>query len=166
MDVGRFREPSGDVPDEVIEAIGRASEALEYVERARGHLYTFHQLTGRADFLFEEAADLLRIAGRGEEADELDREIVGRNVLDGRWTFQVVEEYDELYYGAVADAVSRLEAKFQQGRRHVYEARLQERRRSLGRDSREQPPPTTHGAHVEDDPARRDMGARGAPVRP
>ena len=34
---------------------GKATEALEYVERARGHLYAFHQLIGRADLLFEEA---------------------------------------------------------------------------------------------------------------
>ena len=36
---------------ETVDAVGKASEALEYVERARGHLYAFHQLIGRADFL-------------------------------------------------------------------------------------------------------------------
>ena len=41
---------------ETVDAVGKASEALEYVERARGHLYAFHQLIGRADFLFEECA--------------------------------------------------------------------------------------------------------------
>ena len=58
------RRPDG-VSDAVVEAVGKASEALEYVERARGHLYALHQLIGRADFLFEEAADRSRTAGRG-----------------------------------------------------------------------------------------------------
>src|SRR5918996_1195686 len=40
---------------ETVDAVGKATEALEYVERARGHLYAFHQLIGRADLLFEEA---------------------------------------------------------------------------------------------------------------
>src|SRR5436190_24214227 len=36
---------------ETVDAVGKATEALEYVERARGHLYAFHQLIGRADAL-------------------------------------------------------------------------------------------------------------------
>ena len=42
------------------EVTGKLSEALEYIERARGHLYSFHQLTGHADLLLDdviEAAD-------------------------------------------------------------------------------------------------------------
>lgn len=34
-------------------ALGSLSEALETVERARGHLYAFHQLCGTADFTLE-----------------------------------------------------------------------------------------------------------------
>src|SRR5215207_3240864 len=84
--------------DEIVAAVGKASEALEYIERARGHLYTFHQLTGHADLLFGEAADALRDAGATSEGDHLQSEVVGRNVLDGRWTFQIVDEFDSLYY--------------------------------------------------------------------
>ena len=54
----------GGVSDKTVEGVGTLSEAFEYVERARGHLYSFHQLVGRADFLVEEAADLLREAGQ------------------------------------------------------------------------------------------------------
>lgn len=80
----------------VVEAIGKVSEAFEFVERARGHLYPFHQLMGRADFLFEEGGELLRDAGLADEAATVYDEIVGRNVLDGRWTFQIVHEFDDL----------------------------------------------------------------------
>src|SRR5690349_15895986 len=54
--------PEG-VSEETIEGVGKLSEAFEYIERAKGHLYSFHQLMGRADFLVEEAADILRKAG-------------------------------------------------------------------------------------------------------
>ena len=61
------RTPEG-VSDETVEGVGKLSEGFEYIERARGHLYTFHQLMGRADFLVEEAADMLRVLG-GEEPE-------------------------------------------------------------------------------------------------
>jgi len=128
------------VDDRVVDAVGRASEALEYIERARGHLYAFHQLTGRADFLLEEAADGLAAAGHGDDAERLVDEIVGRNVLDGRWTFQVVEEYDDTYYEAVRDAVRALQRRHLQGLRHVHEARMKQRRRTPGAPGHEAAP--------------------------
>ncbi|MGN6694025.1 MAG: hypothetical protein ACTHN0_07595 [Aquihabitans sp.] len=140
-------EPN-EADDGVTEAVGRASEALEYVERARGHLYSLHQLIGRADFLFEEAAGLFRDAGHPEVADRLGKEVVGRNVLDGRWTFQVVEEFDELYYRVVGDEVRALEQEFHGGRRHVYEAQMKEQRRTRGERGHEARPPSAAGPEV------------------
>jgi hypothetical protein len=146
-----FREVLSSAGDQVIDAVGRASEALEYVERARGHLYAMHQLTGRADFLFEEAAQLLRDAGEVTHADHLDSHVVGRNVLDGRWTFQVVDEYDDLYYSVVREAVRRLEEHFHGGERHVYEARMKERRRTPNAQGHEHRPPARHLDRIEVD---------------
>jgi len=131
--VDRYDDTPGHaVADDVVEALGKASEALEYVERARGHLYSFHQLMGHADFVFGDAVELLRSAGLNGAADEIDLEVVGRNVLDGRWTFQVIDEFDRCYYQEVGRRVRSLEAKEVGGRRHVYEARLKDRRRSPG----------------------------------
>lgn len=137
-----------DLDPAVTEAVGRASEALEYVERARGHLYSLHQLIGRADFLFEEAAGLFRDAGHPDVADRMTEEVVGRNVLDGRWTFQVVEEFDELYYGVVGDEVRQLEQRFHDGRRHVYESQMKEQRRTRGEQGHERRPPSASGPAV------------------
>jgi hypothetical protein len=137
---------------DIVAAVGKASEAVEYVERARGHLYSFHQLMGRADLLFGEAADMLAAAGASEEAERVRVEIVGLNVLDGRWTFQVVDEFDELYYSAARATVARLEARYQGGRRHVFEARMKEERRTKGRPGHErQPPPRAEPGRDEDD---------------
>ncbi|HET6560892.1 MAG TPA: hypothetical protein VFG72_03385 [Marmoricola sp.] len=126
--------------DKTVEGVGKLSEAFEYVERARGHLYSFHQLMGRADFLVEEAADLLREAGHGELAGRIDEELVGRNVLDGRWTFQVVEEYDHTYYGYFRDLEREVTDELMGGVRHVFEARLKERRRTRGEPAHEADP--------------------------
>jgi len=150
MTYGQYREDRALDPA-VTEAVGRASEALEYVERARGHLYSFHQLTGRADILFGEAADLLRDAGEAAAGDAIERDLVGRNVLDGRWTFQVVEEFDRLFHEPVTDAVRTLERDLQDGERHVFEAQMKEDRRTRGRSGHEHRPPDAHRPDVETD---------------
>jgi hypothetical protein len=142
------RLPSG-VSDQIVEALGKASEGLEYLERARGHLYSMHQLIGRADFLFEESADLFDSCGAVTDADALRRDVIGRNVLDGRWTFQIVEEFDDLYHRPVTDTVRSLEDRHVAGRRHVYESELKERRRTTGRAGHERRPPAAHSGEVE-----------------
>jgi hypothetical protein len=113
-----------------VDAVGKATEALEYVERARGQLYAFHQLIGRADFLFEEAALRLSEAGYRDEASVLWRNVVGRDVLEGRWTFEVVERFDDDYYQAVRLEVLRLEQRLMGGRRHAHEEAMRDRRRA------------------------------------
>lgn len=133
------RRPAG-VDDDTVEAVGSLSEALEYVERARGHLYSFHQLIGHADLLLGEACDKLRSAGHGEIADALTVDMVGRNVLHGRWTFQVVEEFDDDYWTVLRDHERRVRDTLMAGQRHVFEAEMKERRRTHGRPGHEAAP--------------------------
>ncbi|MDP9841030.1 hypothetical protein [Streptosporangium lutulentum] len=118
-----------DLDDTTVEALGRLSEALETTERARGHLYSFHQLTGHADLQLDLAVELLRASGHAEQADALANELIGRNVLPDRWTFQVVEEYEDGYYRFFADLEKRIRDQLAGGRRHLHEARMKERRR-------------------------------------
>jgi hypothetical protein len=133
---GLGRRPDG-VSDETVEAAGSVSEALEYVERARGHLYEFHQLMGRADLTLGEACGKLRDAGHDAIADRLETDLVGRNVLYGRWTFQIVEEFDDSYWSVFRDHERRVREELQQGVRHVYEAEMKEKRRTKGRSGHE-----------------------------
>jgi hypothetical protein len=140
-------EPEGDksrrpenIDDATVEAVGAVSEALEYVERARGQLYSFHQLMGHADFLLGEACDKLREAGHEAVADRLEKEVIGRNVLYGRWTFQVVEEFDDNYWSVFRDHERRVRDELQQGVRHVFEADMKERRRTHGKAGHERRP--------------------------
>ena len=125
------RRPAG-LDDATVEALGKLSEALEVVEHARGYLYGFHRLTGKADLALGEAVDLLRSAGHTGLADRIDREIVGRNVIEGRWTFQIVEDYDDNYYSAMKAAEKDARDTLASGRRHLFEAEMKEDRRSHG----------------------------------
>ena len=125
------RTPAG-VDDATVDALGKLSEALETVERARGHLYTFHQLTGSADIALQGAVDALREAGHGELADRVDAELVGRNVIEGRWTFQIVEDYDDGYWSLFRDLERTAREQLAGGRRHLFEARLKQSERTAG----------------------------------
>jgi hypothetical protein len=131
--------PDG-VDDATVEALGKLSEALEVVEHARGLLYGFHRLTGTADFTLGEAVDKLRDAGQNELADRIERELVGRNVLAGRWTFQVVEDYDDNYYSLFRELERDARDRLAGGRRHIFESELKEQRRTRGEPGHESRP--------------------------
>ena len=124
--------PAG-VDDATVDALGKLSEALETVERARGHLYTFHQLTGEADIALQGAVDALREAGHAGLADRVDAELVGRNVIADRWTFQVVEDYDDGYWTLFRGLERAARDQLAGGRRHLFEARLKQAERTAGR---------------------------------
>ena len=129
-----------DLEDTTVEGLGKLSEALETVEQARGLLYGFHQLAGKADLLLQDAVTLLRDAGHGALADDLDRDLVGRNVIADRWTFQIVEDYDANYWAAFRDFDARARDELAGGDRHVYEARMKQRERTAGHPRHEAGP--------------------------
>lgn len=125
------RRPAG-TSDATVAGVGKLSEALETIEQARGHLYAFHQLTGRADGMLDHAVSLLRRAGHDDLAERVEHELIGRNVLPGRWTFQIVEEYDDGYYATFRRLERDARTALVGGRRHLYEAEMKERRRTSG----------------------------------
>ncbi|MFJ9344185.1 hypothetical protein ACIRP0_33645 [Streptomyces sp. NPDC101733] len=134
------RVPEG-VDDRTVAALGALSKALETTERARGHLYGFHQLTGTADFQLDDAVRLLREAGHEEAASRVEREIVGRNVIPGHWTFQIVEAYNDTYYRPFADLERSLVDSLADGRDHLLEAGLKRERRGSPEADRPDPSP-------------------------
>jgi hypothetical protein len=131
--------PAG-VSDDTVEALGSLTEALETADRARGHLYAFHQLTGSADIKLAEAVAGLRDAGHDELADRIDRQLVGRNVIAGRWTFQIVEDYDDGYWALFRELEQAARDELVGGRKHLYEARLKQSERSRGEPGHEATP--------------------------
>jgi hypothetical protein len=134
--------------DATVDALGKLSAAFEVIEQARGMLYGFHRLTGRADFQLDDAVEALRAAGHGEWADRVEQELIGRNVIEGRWTYQLIEEYDDGYYAAFRDLDREARDALAGGERHGYEARLKDQRRTHGRRGHEATPAEVLPAEV------------------
>ncbi|CCG05493.1 hypothetical protein [Blastococcus saxobsidens] len=132
-----------DLDDTTVAALGKLSEALETVDQARGFLYAFHQLTGKADRLLQESVDLFDEAGAAQLAADLERDLVGRNVIAERWTFQIVEDFDENYWAAFRGYDARAREQLAGGDRHVLEARMKQRERTAGHPAHEAGPALT-----------------------
>jgi len=121
------QRPDG-VTDATVQAVGRLTHAMETVIRARGYLYGFHELTGRADNELDEVLALFRQAGHDEFADTIERELLGRNVIDRRWTFQIVDDYDENYYNLFVSLERSARDQFTGGLHHLRESEMKEAR--------------------------------------
>lgn len=119
--------------DATVAAVGKVSEALEVIEDARGQLFSFHRKIGMADLALGEAVELLRDAGHTELADRVATDLIGRNVLTGRWTFQVIEEFEDGYYAAFKEHERVVREELMDGKRHVFEAEMKQDRRTHGR---------------------------------
>lgn len=113
--------------DEIVAALGKLSEALEAVEDARGHLYAFHRLSGRADLTLQDAVAELRSAGAGALADDIDQALVGRDVIAGRWSFELVEDYDAGYWSVFRAVEEHARNALGFTEAHVYEAEMKHR---------------------------------------
>jgi hypothetical protein len=141
--------PEHRLPDDVdgatVDAVGKLTKALETTERARGHLYAFHQLAGESDRRVEEAMHMLRDAGHVAWAERLEEELFGRNVLEGRWTFQIVEEYDDGYWTLFRELEAAARNDLTDGRRHLREAGMKEDHRTHGRAGHEARPAASTG---------------------
>ena len=123
--------PEG-VDDATVEAIGRLGKALDLCEESRGHLYAFHRRTGDTERCLREAVEMLHDAGHHALAERIDAEVVGRNVVAGRWTFQLVEDYDDGYYRSFVELEKAARDQLVQGRKHVHESEMKESHRTRG----------------------------------
>lgn len=123
---GPLRARPDGMSDATVAALGKLSEALETVEYARGQLYDFHRRSGTADRLLQDAVAELADAGHPELAEELNRTLVGRNVLPGMWTFQVVEHYEEQYWSVFRELAERIRTTLG-APKHLYEAEMKYR---------------------------------------
>jgi hypothetical protein len=117
------QRPQG-MSDATVTALGKLSEALEVIENARGLLYQFHRMSGTADRTLQEAVDQLRAAGHQDLAAEIDHCLIGRDVLPGLWTFQIVEGYDQNYWQVFRDVEQQARRRLGGVPQHLYEAEM------------------------------------------
>ncbi len=121
------RERPPGVTDATVAALGKLSEALEVAEQARGFLYGFHRLSGTADLTLQEAVRMLRDAGWAELAGGIEETLVGRDIVNDQWSFQLVEAYDSGYWQVFRDVEQHARATAGVPGRHVYEAEMKQR---------------------------------------
>ena len=110
--------------DEEVEADGKVSAAFEVIEHARGLLYGFHRMSGQADLSLQEALGDLRKCGHEQLADEIDEVLIGRDVIPGSWTYQIVEAYDEHYFRVFRAVAEKVRAELAGGAPHIFEAEM------------------------------------------
>ncbi len=68
-------------------------------------------------------------------------QVLGRNVIPGHWTFQIVEAYDHTYYRPFRELEQAAVEELADGRDHLYEAEMKEARRTAA--TRTTPPAPT-----------------------
>jgi hypothetical protein len=125
------QRPAG-VSDQTVIALGKLSEALEIVEHARGLLYGFHRLCGSADLTLQDAVQQLREAGHGDLADEVEEALVGRDIVEDKWSFQLIEAYDAQYWRVFRDVEHSVRSRAGVREPHLFEAELKHREQTPG----------------------------------
>jgi hypothetical protein len=110
-------------------AVRAAGKLLETTEHARGHQYVFRWVTGRADLPLDAAeAEKLRDAGHTGTAERISRKLIGRDVLSGRWSFQVVDGY----YRCFQHVERLVREQLTGGRRHLPKVQIKVHRLTHG----------------------------------
>ena len=69
-------------------------------------------------------------SGHDATAAALKRELVGLDIIEGRWTFQLMEEFDDGFYTRWREWEQRVRAECVDGRRHVLEAEMKAERQT------------------------------------
>jgi len=117
-----------------IDALHEVEVGTEWLQRAHGHLLAFHHAVGHGMDHFEAAERVLRGEGHDELADELRDDLLPLGVLDGTWSYGVVEAYQEGLLPATLDYEERLREELADGERHVAERRQRRRWRERAGD--------------------------------
>jgi hypothetical protein len=117
------------------EALHRVELGVEWLHRAHGNLVEFHHKTGHAMDHLADAEGQLRASGHTDLADALRDEYLPRGVLDGgRWSYDVLESYQEGFLSALTDFEERARGEVADGRRHVTERRQEREWKDRARD--------------------------------
>ena len=121
-----------DQDQNAVAAAGAMTEALETLERARGHLYSFHELVGEADFKLDEVLDGLASRARPGSPISCSGSSSAVTCSPDAGRSRSSEEFDDGYYGVFRAQEKAIRDALTDGQRHVLEARMKAERRPTG----------------------------------
>ncbi len=119
------------------EALHSVELGLEWLRRAHGDLVGVHHKTGHAMDHFARAEGQLRACGYEELADALQYECLPRGAIDDRWTYDLLETFEEGFLADLAGFEERTREAVAGGRRHVAERRQEQEWRERAREGHE-----------------------------
>ncbi|WP_435076270.1 hypothetical protein [Halococcus sp. AFM35] len=96
---------------------------IEHLHRGYGHLLTFHHAVGRAMNRFDDAREELRESGHDGRADALRDDLLPAGVVEGMWTYEVVEAFADEFLDPAAGFEADIREELADGQRHVTEHR-------------------------------------------
>ena len=134
----RTAEDRTELTAEEREALHRVELGVEWLHRAHGDLVEFHHKTGHAMDHLADAEARLRACGHTDLADALRDEYLPRGVIDeGRWSYDVLESYQDGFLSALTDFEERARGEIADGQRHVTERRQEREWKQRARDGGE-----------------------------
>ena len=134
----RTAEDRTELDAEEREALHRVELGVEWLHRAHGDLVEFHHKTGHAMDHLADAEAQLRACGHTDLADALRDEYLPRGVIDeGRWSYDVLESYQDGFLSALTDFEERARGEVADGQRHVTERRQEREWKQRARDGGE-----------------------------
>ncbi|MXV63888.1 hypothetical protein GS429_17845 [Natronorubrum sp. JWXQ-INN-674] len=128
-------EPVTALSDTECGALHEVELGLEWFQRAQGSLLEFHHATGHGMDHFREAETLLRAVGHDDLADAIRDDLLPHGVVDGdRWSYDVVENYQETLLAESKSLERRVRRELADGERHVRERRQEREWKGRSRD--------------------------------
>jgi len=125
-----------DLTDRERAALHDLQLGVEHVYRAYGHLLAFHHEVGRGMDEFDRARERLRDAGHDAIADRFRDEVLPAGVVDGCWSYEVVEAFEAGLLSDGTSAAREARERIADGVEHVSERDQQRRwRERAGRQS-------------------------------
>ena len=118
------------------EALHSVELGMELLRRAHGDLVGVHHKTGRAMDHFARAEGQLRACGYEGLADAVRDRCLPRGAVDDRWTYDLLESFEEGFLAEIADVEEHTREVVADGRRHVAERQQEREWRGRAREPR------------------------------
>jgi hypothetical protein len=114
-------KPDADLSKTELAALHDLQLGIEHLHRGYGHLLAFHHAVGRGMNRFEDAREELRESGHDARADALRDDLLPAGVFDERWSYELVETFEDGFLPAAVEFESAVREELASGRRHVTE---------------------------------------------